>query len=336
MFDVPRVGAAFVLVALGVGCQSSSAKPSHACSEAQALQSAKMRGNGLPPKTISLTFDDGPGVRTVELSHWLRDQGVRVAFFVNGKNVPAGAEGEAVLRAIVDDGHVLGNHTETHADLTKLTPEAIVDEVARTDAIIAPFVPDQRFMFRPPYGAWNDAVLAALDASPMSKYVGPVDWDLGFQWGPGMAADWDCWSPNGASDPPVVDVATCGDLYLQQIRAAGSGVVLLHDPYFIDDKKENGGTVDMVMNIVPVLKAEGFTFVRVDEVPSLAAVLPPLATPVADAGSDGATSSSSSTSSSASSSSSTGGAAIDAPTASASGGSSDPCSSSPQTRATNH
>lgn len=46
-----------------------------------------MRGSGLPAKTIALTFDDGPGARTVELSHYLKDQGVRAGFFVMGKNV---------------------------------------------------------------------------------------------------------------------------------------------------------------------------------------------------------------------------------------------------------
>lgn len=102
-------------------------------------------------------------------------------------------------------------------------------------------------MFRPPYGAWNDAVLATLEVSPMRKYVGPVDWDLGFQWGHGAAADWDCWSKAGLLNPPVVDVATCGALYLEQIRHTSSGVVLMHDPYFINDDPRQGGTVDMVM-----------------------------------------------------------------------------------------
>ena len=69
---------------------------------------------------------------------------------------------------------------------------------------------------------------------------GPIDWDLGFQWGPGMAADWDCWSPTGTSDPPVVDVVTCGNLYLEQIRNVSSGVVLMHDPYFINDDPKQG------------------------------------------------------------------------------------------------
>ncbi|MFO0742995.1 MAG: polysaccharide deacetylase family protein [Labilithrix sp.] len=252
---------------------------------------------------------------------------------------PAGAltpDGEAILQTLVDDGHVIGNHTWTHPDLTTLSPETIISEIAKTDALIAPFVSDRRFMFRPPYGAWNEQVFAALEGSPMSKYVGPIDWDLGFQWGPGMAADWDCWSKTGVSDPPVVDVVTCGNLYLEDIRKVASGVVLMHDPYFINDDPKQGGTVDMVKSILPTLKSEGFSFVRIDEVPAVSAALPPLTVPVVDAGvvdsSDVAPGETSAGSVSADSGVAPGAstATTDLPSKPPSGGSSDPCTASPQ------
>ena len=50
----------------------------------------------------------------------------------------------------------------------------------------------------------------------------------------------------------------------------------MHDPYYNDLDPEQLGTVDMVKYIVPKLKAEGFTFTRVDKVPQIAALLPPL------------------------------------------------------------
>jgi peptidoglycan/xylan/chitin deacetylase (PgdA/CDA1 family) len=312
-----------------VACHSSRATSSGpTCSEGQALQSAKMRGGGLPPKTIALTFDDGPGVRTVELSHYLKSLNIRAGFFIMGKNVPPGADGEAILQTLVDDGHVIGNHTWTHPDLRTLTAPQIVNELTTTDAVISKFVPDGRFMFRPPYGDWNDDVLAALQASPMAKYVGPIDWDLGYQWGPGMAADWDCWSPSGDSVPPVVDVVTCGNLYLEQIRNVSSGVVLMHDPYFINNDPTQGGTVDMVKNILPVLQSEGFSFVRIDEVPDIAAQLPPL---VVDAGAEAST-----VSASDAAASSVGTATTDQSPNAPSGGSSDPCTASPQGSASKH
>lgn len=236
-----------------------------------------MLGGSLPAKAIALTFDDGPGVRTLELSAYLRAQGVHAAFFVNGKNCTA-AE---VLPQLVADGHVVGNHTQHHVSLTgrvtntpRPSDATIVDELAQTDAIIAPFVENDRFVFRPPYGDFDAMTAATLAASAMAKYVGPVDWDIGDHMGAHQAADWDCWS--AGNDGKVLGVEQCGDLYLEEIDAVGHGVVLMHDPYFIGGDPAKGGTVDMVKYIVPKLQAKGYSFVRVDEVPDIAAELPPL------------------------------------------------------------
>ena len=51
---------------------------------------------------------------------------------------------------------------------------------------------------------------------------------------------------------------------------------MMHDPYYNELDPEQAGTVEMVMYMVPILKAEGFTFVRVDTIPEIAALLPPL------------------------------------------------------------
>jgi peptidoglycan-N-acetylglucosamine deacetylase len=252
--------------------QGDPAKP-RVCSEGQALVAEQYRGAGLPEKTLALTFDDGPGARTVELSHYLKERNIPAAFFVNGRNLE---EGVADLRELVADGHVIGNHTQTHPDLTKLKPAQIVAELEQTDELIAELIPDQRFMFRPPFGAYTEATFLALQSSSMNKYVGPIQWDMGDRMGPAQAADWDCWGENGISQPKVLDVETCGDLYLAEIRAKESGIVLMHDPYFIGHDPTKGGTVDMVKYIVPILESEGFKFVRVDMVPEIAAALPPL------------------------------------------------------------
>jgi peptidoglycan/xylan/chitin deacetylase (PgdA/CDA1 family) len=42
---------------------------------------------GLPPHTVALTFDDGPGPRTAELARLLREQGVPGTFFVLGESI---------------------------------------------------------------------------------------------------------------------------------------------------------------------------------------------------------------------------------------------------------
>ena len=255
--------------------------PERTCTGAQAINVADLTGTSLPMKSIALTFDDGPGVRASELSTYLKSEGIRAGFFVNGRMLGGNVQ---VLAQIIADGHVIGNHTQTHTSLTgrathgpHLDDATTVSEIAQTDALIAPFVANSRYMFRAPFGDYDALSATAINASLMRKYVGPINWDIGDRMGPDRAADWDCWQPG--SDGLVITVAQCSALYVKEFESVGRGVALLHDPYFIDNDPAKGGTVDMVKLMVPVLKAKGFTFVRIDEVPDIAALLPALPAP---------------------------------------------------------
>lgn len=244
-------------------------------------------GSGLGPKELILTFDDGPGPMEVTgaLSTWLRSRPtpIHATFFVNGSCIaptqlpspgcsprPGAA---AVLAQIVADGHLLANHTTTHRSLATEVPAAErVAELAETDALIAPHVPWDRFFFRAPYGDWTAEAHAALAASAMGKYIGPIYWAIGG--GPtttARAADWECWDRG-------LTTRQCGDLYLAEARAVGRGIVLLHDPHGNTDNHAldsgTGNTADMVKYIVPVLEAEGFTFKPLSHDPMIAAALP--------------------------------------------------------------
>jgi peptidoglycan/xylan/chitin deacetylase (PgdA/CDA1 family) len=259
------------------------------CTATQALQAIGLRGTSMPPKTIALTFDDGPGPRTKQLSLYLKNEGIQAAFFVNGRSM--GNDAAEILQALVDDGHLVANHTETHRSITgaatatlRLPDGEIVQELVATDVRIDPFVPSRRFLFRPPFGDYDEAAFNALAASPMNKYVGPILWDVGDRMdeAAGRVADWDCWQDG--SDARRLPMQTCGDLYVTEIKRASRGIVLLHDPYFNELDPEQLGTVDMVMYMVPLLKAEGFTFIRVDRVPEIEALLPALPSDAADGG----------------------------------------------------
>lgn len=329
-----------------VACQQPSTVTERVCSDTQAIGVASMIGESLPLKTLALTFDDGPGPRTSELSTYLKNEGIHAGFFVNGKMV----HDPAILQQLIDDGHVIGNHTQSHASLTgRATAKAHLDdaqtvsELSQTDALIAPFVVADRFMFRAPYGDFDAASASAINASAMGKYVGPIKWNIGDHMGLHQATDWDCWSPG--NDGQVLTVERCGQLYLEEINAIGRGIVLMHDPYFIGGNPANGGTVDMIEAIVPILKANGYSFVRIDEVPEIASVLPPLPPPppppVADAGASSSGASGSGANDGGSASNAQGSVApSDAPGAPAtetpalgaspSGGKPDPCGSSPQ------
>ena len=265
-----------------VHCKAkTSASKDKTCSGAQALQAVGLRGTSLPAKTIALTFDDGPGDRTKILSEYLKKEGIQAAFFVNGRSM--GLNAQEILQQLVDDGHLVANHTETHRSLTgtatatpRLTDGEVIQELADTDTKIDPFVPSKRFLFRPPFGDYDGTTHGQLASSPMNKYIGPILWDVGDKMDEkaGRVADWDCWQDG--SDGKRLTVQACGDLYVTEIKHAGKGIVLMHDPYFNDQDPAQEGTVEMVMHMVPILKEAGFKFTRVDKVPEINALLPEL------------------------------------------------------------
>ncbi len=287
-FFITRAGRGSVATALVLstlafthaGCSKAADKKNDStCSGSQALSKTQIAADAtMPLKTLSLTFDDGPGLRTVELSKYLKAEGIRATFFVWGQALQNDGAGPSTMAALVADGHLIANHTQRHVSLTSsvpaLTGPEIVKELTDVDTQIAPFVKDNVWLFRAPYGQWDDATAAAIEKTPMNKYVGPINWNIGGSMNADQAADAECWKTD-ANGVPAKSVAECGALYLKEIDAKGKGIVLLHDPYFIvKNDPTSGGTYDMIQNIVPVLKGKGYKFVRLDEVPNIAALLP--------------------------------------------------------------
>jgi peptidoglycan/xylan/chitin deacetylase (PgdA/CDA1 family) len=219
--------------------------------EDEIVSERQLMGNELPQKTISLTFDDGPGQRTVELADYLAAQGIKATFFINGMKVPGR---QNAIDAIINRGHLLANHTQNHKQLTRLSNTQVVSEVSQTDAIIAAAQPNGPWLIRAPFGAWNGTVARTINGTTMKKYVGSVFWDVGGALTNTAAADWDCWGKG-------VSVQRCGELYLNEIQTKKRGIVLMHD---IHNK-----TIDMVKAIVPKLKQDGYRFVQLTEVPAV-------------------------------------------------------------------
>jgi peptidoglycan/xylan/chitin deacetylase (PgdA/CDA1 family) len=304
-----RLGSIGIVIALTLGAcareRESEHDGEHLARSHQELISAAQHYIGVgscAPKQLALTFDDGPGWRTAELSTYLKEQGIRAVFFVNGaciqpttlpnnacKSPPPGAV--EALAQLTADGHLVANHTTTHRDITTVPQNQLVQELAETDALIASYAkpPYNRLLFRAPYGAWNSAVASTLQSSAMSGYVGPIFWDIGNYSDryPNAAADWACWqgslkdtsgalvhsAPGDTIPDGYATTQECGDAYLNEIKSVGRGILLMHEPYGWDQ----GSTVDMVKYMVPILKSAGYTFVRADEISVIAADLPPCA-----------------------------------------------------------
>lgn len=132
---------------------------------------------GLPGegKYIAWTVDDGADPEVVRAyAEFARRTGTRLTFFINGQ-YPAFRQYRDLLLPLVKSGQLqIANHTYSHAALTSLTDEQIVRELVRNDEeIMRLFGVSSKPYFRPPYGYYDERVLAAAASCGFTR---PVLW----------------------------------------------------------------------------------------------------------------------------------------------------------------
>ncbi len=164
------------------GSDGQSGAPAHARSAAQ-------HGHQRPPddqprytlndgrKAIALTIDDGPSrIYTPQILNLLHKYGIKASFSMIGLSVKADP---GLAREVAAAGHMIVNHTWTHADLAVLAPVAVKDQIVRANDEIHQATGRQPAMFRAPYGAWSAAVLKRcqqMKLTPLDWSVDPRDW----------------------------------------------------------------------------------------------------------------------------------------------------------------
>lgn len=134
------------------------------------------RGN--PSKRmVALTFDATYGDnQTTRLLQILRDNNIRATFFQSGiwpLNFPS------LARAIAAEGHEIGNHSLTHPHMTQIPLTEVGNQVVRTGALIRNITGVNTYLFRPPFGEYNQAVLntvAALGYVTIMWTIDSLDW----------------------------------------------------------------------------------------------------------------------------------------------------------------
>jgi peptidoglycan/xylan/chitin deacetylase (PgdA/CDA1 family) len=186
--------------------------------------------------------------------------GIKSTFFIVGKMAKDHPD---ILKEVAEQGHLLGNHSATHARLGQRYEKSrrlLLDQLRVTDTLIRPLMKDgETLFFRAPYGYWKASHAEVLNRDPRLKYyVGPIFWDEGGetkvdkQGYVRTSADWDCWTRGWKAE-------TCAKGYLREIHAKDGGVVLMH---VIHPK-----SADLLRAVVPVLMNEGYKFVRLDQMP---------------------------------------------------------------------
>ena len=177
---------------------------------------------------IAITFDDGPNSHcTGRLLDGLKKRGVKATFFLIGKNVK---ENPDLVKRLDEEGHLIGNHTYNHVEITRISDEEAKKEITDTDEAICAITAKHVEYMRPPFGLWQEELEQELNVMPVMWSVDPLDWTT------------------KNVDEIVNKVVT---------EAGENDIILLHDCY--------DSSVDAALRIIDTLQKKGFEFVTADE-----------------------------------------------------------------------
>lgn len=196
--------------------------------EGEIQQKESVEESGVKEKPIiAITFDDGPSGRyTGRLLDGLKERNVKASFFLIGENAE---ENPVLVERIYKEGHLIGNHTYSHVQMTHLSEEAAVREIEKTDQVISAITGEHVAYMRPPFGAWQRELEVRMEVLPVLWSVDPLDWTT------------------ENVDEIVSKVVT---------EVEEGDIILLHDCY--------ASSVEAALRIVDILQKEGYEFVTVD------------------------------------------------------------------------
>ncbi|GAB7006993.1 hypothetical protein JCM18899A_44660 [Nocardioides sp. AN3] len=181
---------------------------------------------------VALTFDDGPASDvTPELLGILTAHHVPATFFMVGERIRSAP---SVARRVARAGFAIGNHTDHHEQLTRLSDDAIRATLRRTRQAAADAGVPMTRLVRPPYGAVNARVRSVISGTggvPVLWTVDPQDWR------PGRSTD------------------AIASSVLAQLRPHRTNIVLQHDGV-----GNSPSSVAAVPRIIGTARARGYCF----------------------------------------------------------------------------
>jgi len=192
-----------------------------------------VREGGGRGRDVALTFDDGPGPYTPGVLSALEQAHVRATFFPIGRMERYfGASTERQIR----DGDVIGNHTENHPEMARLSPHEQHEELVEGEARVELAGGPRPQLFRPPYGSFNPVTMRELQRQKLLMVLWSVD--------------------TGDYEQPGVPVIT-----QRVLEGAHPGaIMLLHD-----GGGDRAQTVAALPGIIRGLRERGYRLVTVPE-----------------------------------------------------------------------
>jgi peptidoglycan/xylan/chitin deacetylase (PgdA/CDA1 family) len=182
-------------------------------------------------KEIAISFDDGPAENyTPEILALLSKNNIKAAFFCIGNRVE---KNEALLKQVYEEGHIIGNHSYSHAPMFDLFPTGkMCKDLNSMDEATKKVISVKPKLFRPPYGVTNPTVRTAIIKG---NYI-PVGWSV------------------RSLDTVIKDKQKLFDR-IADVQAGD--IVLFHDT--------SKTTLDILQTFIDHVHKSGFTFVRLDK-----------------------------------------------------------------------
>jgi len=207
------------------------------------------------PRKLAITFDDGPNPTiTPRLLDLLDRYNAKATFFLIGRYVRKCPE---LVKETVARGHLVGNHTETHPNLFRLTPREIRIELRLCHDAISHALGSPPKWFRPPFGMRNPWVI------PVARELGyrTVMWTL-------IPGDWRE-KPAEWLIPRMQPIAGHAQRSLgkgSRPAAAGKGDVLcLHDGTHREMNGDRSRTLAALEHWLPRWRDLGLEFVTIGD-----------------------------------------------------------------------
>ena len=176
-------------------------------------------------------FTDGQGSKiryTEKILDTLKEKGVRAAFFLNLQFCKTAPD---LVRRMIDEGHIVGNHTASHSSLPELTIDRGVEDILLLQAYLQEHFGYTMHLFRPGAGVYSERTLALAQSLGFTT----VQWSVAYR-------DWDV-----DDQPPVAK-----SLQTMVNRAHGGAIYLFHSL--------SSTNAAIMGDFIDALQSKGYTF----------------------------------------------------------------------------
>ena len=185
-------------------------------------------------KYIYLTFDEGyEAGNTSKILDILKENNVKAAFFITGHYLNTQ---EDLIKRMIDEGHIVGNHTVNHPSMPDLNDENLKEEITKLhQAVFEKFGYEMKYL-RPPKGEYSERT---LDITKSLGYT-TVMWSFAY----------DDWDENNQGRETYAKEKILSNIH-------NGAVILLHA-----NSKDNCNILD---EVIKTLKTQGYEFKTLNE-----------------------------------------------------------------------